>query len=220
MKEAYFTVDNLQSAGADLLQELYPHGQRRKGSFNPEKGALLILDMQEYFLDPNSHAFIPSAAAVIPHLKQLSRQFAQRQRPVICTQHLNTRDDAGNMNTWWQDLITREHPLQGIIPDFVTDPTAIIQKSQYDAFFESQLQDRLQSDGVEQVVIGGVMTHLCCETTARSAFVRGYEVFFLVDGTATYSRDFHVAALRNLGHGFATLVRALDIMASFTVGDG
>jgi bifunctional isochorismate lyase/aryl carrier protein len=49
------------------------------------------------------------------------------------------------------------------------------------------------------------MTHLCCETTARAAFVRGFDVFFLVDGTATYNQDYHQATLLNLAHGVAVL---------------
>ena len=60
-------------------------------------------------------------------------------------------------------------------------------------------------------MIAGVLTHLCCETTARSAFVRGFKVFFTVDGTATYYEDFHRATLLNLSHGFAVPVLVDDI---------
>ena len=52
-------------------------------------------------------------------------------------------------------------------------------------------------------VISGVMTHLCCETTARAAFMRGFEVFFTVDGTATYNEALHRSSLLTLSHGFA-----------------
>jgi len=62
------------------------------------------------------------------------------------------------------------------------------------------------------VVICGVMTHLCCETTARSAFMRGFEVFFTVDGTATYTEAFHRASLLNLSHGFAVPVLVENIL--------
>ncbi len=65
---------------------------------------------------------------------------------------------------------------------------------------------------VEQLVIGGVMAHLCCETTARAAFVRGYEVFFLIDGTATYTEEFHTGTLRNLAHGFSVLTTVTHLL--------
>ena len=55
------------------------------------------------------------------------------------------------------------------------------------------------------------MTHLCCESTARSAVVRGFEVFFLIDGTATYNQQFHFGSLYNLAHGVATQVLAQEI---------
>jgi isochorismate hydrolase len=58
------------------------------------------------------------------------------------------------------------------------------------------------------------MTHLCCETTARSAFVRGFEVFFTIDGTATYNQGFHLGTLVNLSHGFATPVLASEILST------
>jgi isochorismate hydrolase len=58
------------------------------------------------------------------------------------------------------------------------------------------------------------MTHLCCETSARAAFVRGFEVLFPVDGTATYNQAFHRATLLNLSHGFAKVVLADEILAA------
>ncbi len=75
----------------------------------------------------------------------------------------------------------------------------------------TSLEQELRSRGVEQVVVTGVMTHLCCETTARTAFVRGFEVFFCVDGTATYTEAFQRASLLNLAHGFALPVLCEEI---------
>jgi isochorismate hydrolase len=49
------------------------------------------------------------------------------------------------------------------------------------------------------------MTNLCCETTARDAFVRDFRVFFLADGTATANHDLHLSSLKNLAFGFATI---------------
>ena len=74
----------------------------------------------------------------------------------------------------------------------------------------------LRDNGVRRIVISGVMTHLCCETTARSAFVRGFEVFFTVDGTASYTADFHRASLLNLAHGFAVPVLVSEILAALS----
>ncbi len=88
----------------------------------------------------------------------------------------------------------------------------VVIKSQYDAFYKTNLLQLLKNDKIKQVVITGVMTNLCCETTARSAFVRGFEVLFVVDGTATQNELMHRATIINLAYGFAVPVRTQDLI--------
>ena len=205
MKEAYFDLDNLQTLSKQWLESFGKPGKALRQPFNIQVAGLLVLDMQRYFVDENSHANVPSAAVIIPGLNAAASYFRNAGRPVIATQHINTPENAGMMASWWSELILNDHPLVGLAPDLDLMPHELLRKSQYDAFFESDLETRLIEQGVKQVVIGGVMTHLCCEMTARSAFVRGFEVYFLVDGTATYNREYHQAALLNLAHGTAVL---------------
>lgn len=188
--------------------------KRHDAAFVPERSALLILDMQKYFLSASSHAFVPSAQAIIPLIVELTEAYAKKDLPVIFTRHLNSPQNAGLMAKWWQDLIREENPLSEIIDELALSSGMVLKKSQYDAFFETPLTDILRGKGVTQVVICGVMTHLCCETTARSAFVRGFEVFFTVDGTASYNERFHLATLLNLSHGFAVPVLVEEILAA------
>lgn len=211
-KTRYFSIDNIETVSQDMLEHISGERYRRISTYKPEKSALLVLDMQAYFLESTSHAFIPSAPAIVPRLKALAQAYYSQNLPVIFTQHLNTPQDAGAMAGWWNDLIRIENPQSGIIGDFDFSNRYVLRKSQYDAFYQTVLEDTLHKKGVTQIVITGVMTHLCCETTARSAFVRGYEVFFIVDGTATYNEDHHLATLRNLSHGFATPLLAKEIL--------
>jgi len=183
--------------------------------FEPERAALFVLDMQEYFLAESSHAFIPSAPAILPGVQALVSTFGAYQRPVIFTCHENTPDDARQMRRWWRDLITPGSREAGLVKGFDATLGKVIHKTQYDAFYETELEAALLADGVSQVVITGVMTHLCCETTARSAFMRGFEVFFCVDGTATYNEEFHQATILNLAHGFAVPVLVDEVLAGF-----
>ena len=118
------------------------------------------------------------------------------------------------MGSWWRDLISIENHHHAIIPEFDYSNRFVMRKNQYDAFYGTALEEILQRKNVSQVLISGVMTHLCCETTARSAFMRGFEVFFLVDGTATYNQDHHLATLLNLAHGFATPMLTSEIHAA------
>jgi isochorismate hydrolase len=218
MKEMYFTDLSIDQQASELYRQIIEMTEIRKLEFQPSSTALLVLDMQSYFLDPASHAYIPSAGAIVDGILQLVEEFSAHHWPIFFSQHLNTAENAGSMSTWWKDLITPDHPQRGIIPDIDLSVGTLIQKCQYDAFYKTSLDERLRASGVTQVVICGVMTHLCCETTARSAFMHGYEVFFPVDGTATYNLAYHRASLVNLAHGFASLVFVKDILDSMRGG--
>ena len=214
MKETYFTPQTIDTKALEMKQAVV--GARRGDRFRcyPQSSALLVLDMQAYFLEPASHAHIPSANAILPRLCRLAERYAAHRLPVIFTQHVNTAQDAGLMAVWWRDLIQPDSPLSQIAPQFDLSQGRVLQKSQYDAFHQTDLESMLRGQGIRQVVIGGVMTHLCCETTARAAFGRGFEVFFLVDGTATYTEAYHRASLLNLAHGFAELKLVQEITDS------
>lgn len=181
----------------------------------PEISALLVLDMQSYFLEKTSHAFVPSGLAILPGVLQLVAAYEESGQPVVFTRHMNTLMDAGMMARWWSELISPDTPPSDIIPELSNHAGIVLIKSQYDAFLGTELDNILRKRGVGQVVITGVMTHLCCETTARSAFMRGFEVFFTVDGTATYTQAFHQATLLNLSHGFAIPVLVDEVLAAF-----
>jgi bifunctional isochorismate lyase/aryl carrier protein len=211
-KEAYFTPENLASQAQELLHAPGVMARKAAPAFNPRLAALLVLDMQLYFLEPGSHAYIPSAAAILPGINRLIRGFNRRSLPVFYTRHTNTPEDAGLMASWWRDLIDPDEARSQITPQLGFTQGVIIEKNHYDAFYDSALEEHLHWLGVSQVVITGVMTHLCCETTARSAFMRGFQPFFLVDGTATYHRYYHIATLTNLAHGFARLALVQEIL--------
>jgi bifunctional isochorismate lyase/aryl carrier protein len=182
-------------------------------TFIPDQAALLVLDMQTYFLSPDSHAFIPSAPAILPNLIALAEQFVRLGYPLIFTRHLNTSEDAGMMGTWWRHILEPANALSSLHPSLSAFPGTVLEKNRYDAFYQTSLESWLRQQHVRQLVMGGVMTHLCCETTARSAFQRDFQVFFLVDGCATYNSAFHMATLVNLNHGFASLVLTEEILA-------
>lgn len=231
MKEAYFTPETIERRAREMLQGVEELRERHRPRFILQHSALLVLDMQRYFLEEPSHAYIPSAEAIIPKLRGLITAFTARGRPVIFTRHGNTREDAGRLAEWWRDLIKENDPRSELIPGLVTTPThslplqgggqrrglvngpLVIEKSQYDAFYGTSLEELLKGRAIEQVAICGVMAHLCCETTARVAFVRGFEVFFIIDGTATYNERFHRATLLNLAHGFAYPLLAEELLA-------
>jgi bifunctional isochorismate lyase/aryl carrier protein len=206
-KAIYFTQKSIQRKSNALLEYVVSARQRHSDIvFQPEKAALLVLDMQRYFLDFDSHAFVPSAPATIPGINKLINAFVKAERPVVATRQINTFENAGMMSKWWRGLISSQSAHNQYIQALSIENTIQLEKTQYDAFLHTSLEETLHARQIEQVVITGVMTHLCCETTARSAFMRGFEIFFTVDGTATYNEELHRASLLTLSHGFAVPV--------------
>jgi isochorismate hydrolase len=99
------------------------------------------------------------------------------------------------------------------LPEIKIEPKDIVlPKKRYSAFFETDLETTLRSRGIQDLILSGVMTNLCCETTARDAFVRDYRIFFLIDGTATGRSELHIATLKNLGFGFAYLITCDELI--------
>ena len=212
-KETYFTQETIPAKSCELLKYVAKSRHRHTGiTFRPEKAALLVLDMQEYFLDEDSHAFVPSAPAIVPGINKLISAFTNTDCPIIATRHVNTPEDAGMMSKWWRALIKPKSAHSQLITKLDTKNIIPIKKTQYDAFLHTSLEQTLRQHNIEQVVITGVMTHLCCETTARSAFMHGFEVFFTVDGTATYNEELHRASLLTLSHGFALPVLVGELL--------
>jgi bifunctional isochorismate lyase/aryl carrier protein len=203
MKELYFTPESIYRKAKSIRSKAEKYMPLNRIQFNPDKAALLIIDMQNIFLKKSYSAFIPSAPAIIPGLIQLRHKFDLINRPVLFTRHLNTKKNAGLMSRWWNGLISESHKSSEIAGKFDLSGAEVVKKSQYDAFFKTELESILNKQNVSQLVICGVITHLCCETTARSAFMRGFEVFFAIDGTATYNEVFHRGTVFNLAHGFA-----------------
>jgi len=209
-KVTYFDIDIIDIITANWVKEFKQ--DFKKNPLSPKSCALLILDMQRLFFDEKSHAYIPSAHSIISKIKGCASLFNQHGLPVIMTRHINNEGNARLMSQWWKHIIQEKDASSQIIPELNFKNSTLLNKSQYDAFLDTPLENLLNEKDVTQLVITGVMTHLCCETTARSAFQRGYTVFFPVDGTATYNDSFHRATLLNLAHGFAHITHMTNII--------
>lgn len=112
------------------------------------------------------------------------------------------------LDEWWNgDLVFDGTPEAELIPTLDRKPEdMVVEKNTYSAFRNTRLEEKLLEMGVQEVIVTGVMTNLCCETTAREAFVSGFRVFFSADATATSNSDLHEATLKNMAYGFAYLV--------------
>ena len=189
--------------------------QNRKTVFKPKTSALFIIDMQQFFCNPSSHAYFKDSTKIIPNIQNLITVYRQQSLPIIFTRYALLRTESpGSMGRWWNDVLYDDDEFSNVIAPLQSLPNElVIRKTQYSAFFETDLDQILKKLKVSNILITGVLTHLCCETTTRDAFMRNYDVFFVTDATASDKQDLHDASLRTLSDGFATLVTTNEVLS-------
>jgi nicotinamidase-related amidase len=208
--EFYVTQDSLKAKTRYWLEEIAPYNKHQM-RLNKEKVALLVIDMQNYFLEPTSPTFTCGGLAILPTLKRLIDVFRMAKRPVIYTRHIHHPDglDAGIMGWWWEGMCIEGSPESEIHKDILSLANdKVVLKHRYSAFYNTDLETVLRCLKIEDLVISGIMTNMCCESTARDAYYRDYKVFFLADGTGSINEEMHLASLLNLSFGFAFVTTA------------
>jgi nicotinamidase-related amidase len=173
------------------------------------KLALLVIDMQNHF-----------ASMAKPILAEVNATMASARRagvPVIFSQHGHP-DPENDVKTsvlarWWgasgsiRKGSVDAKLLSGL--DVAADEVVLDEKTTYDAFYGTRLKSLLDAHNVDTVIISGVITQFCCETTARSAFVQNYNVIFLSDGTGPP----HQATLDTIAFGFGKVMTCAEMRA-------
>ena len=185
--------------------------ERHPYTIGAESTALLVIDMQRYFTEKGGHAYLPATEDIMPRLQRLIAGFRKHGAPVVFTRHSHKKGEEGVLGIWWHDTIREGSEGSEIDPRLDVGSCPVIRKTRYSAFFGTGLERILWTSGVRTVVISGVMTHLCCDTTARDAFVRDFQVVFLMDATATSDEELHVSALRGLADGFAEVLTCTEL---------
>ncbi len=193
----------------------HPRNKARAFQFNKEGSALIVIDMQRFFTDPLSHAYIARTKMIIGQVLEIINAFRKHDLPVIFTRHaLMDNEDPGLMGRWWGDVLRDDSGLSKLDPDMHPEgKDLVIRKTRYSAFIATDLEQVLRSYGIKRLVITGVMTHLCCESTARDAFMRDFEVFMITDATATRNEKLQRSSEEVLADGFATLMTTKELIS-------
>jgi ureidoacrylate peracid hydrolase len=93
----------------------------------------------------------------------------------------------------------------------------VVTKHRYSAFHSTDLDSILRTHGIRTIILTGVATNVCVETTAREGFVRDYYVVLVADGTATYSADDQQATLRNIDRFFGEVTSISDLTSAWAL---
>lgn len=183
---------------------------------NVASSALLVVDMQRFFLDAGSPTFTCGGLAILPRVKSLLGDFRRASRPVIFSQHVHHPGDldSGIMGWWWEGKCLEGSPESEIHPELAPLPgEKVVPKHRYSAFYNTDLETVLRCLKIEDIVIAGVMTNMCCKSTARDAYYRDYRIFLPADGSGSINEEMHLASLLNLAFGFA-YVTTCDAIAA------
>jgi len=211
--EPYVTSANLEAKTAEWLERIRPFNTHAM-ALNPPASALLVVDMQRFFLDEASPTFTCGGLPILPNIRRLMDAFRQANRTVIFTQHVHHPDhlDSGIMGWWWEGMCLEGSPESEIHADIAPLPgEKVISKHRYSAFYNTDLETVLRVQKIEDVVIAGVMTNMCCESTARDAYYRDYRVFLPADGSGSINEEMHLASLLNIAFGFAYVTTSADL---------
>lgn len=213
--EPYVTPENIDRMTAKWLAEVAATSRPRPWlRIDPPRCALIVTDMQRYFASSRGRAYLPATEAVIPGLAALLGRWRSLGAPVAFTRHCHGEsDDLGMLGRFFTDHIRCGEEDSLIIPELSPAPgEPVVLKNTYDAFHGTDLEGLLRSRGASQVLVTGVLTQLCCETTAREAFVRGFEVYIAADATATGTEALHAGSLAGLASGVAVVTDVASIL--------
>jgi isochorismate hydrolase len=217
-KNDYFTSENRTQKISKWMKVLSTvYSNKKPFAFDPTKAALIIVDMQLYFTDKQAPAYIPSSKVITDPIVKIREKFHSMELPVIITRYGLPEEtkDLNIMNQWWGGALKETDPLAEIDPSIKDDWSIEVKKSGYDSFYKTSLEAILKEFMVKQLVIVGLVTHLCVESTARSAFHRNYQVYLPIDCIASYTEDMHLNSLIAAAHGFGIPTTSEAILEKF-----
>ncbi|MCF8579010.1 isochorismatase [Enterobacter ludwigii] len=165
--------------------------------FEPERAALLIHDMQEYFLNfwGENSAMMQQ---VVANIAQLRAYCKEHNIPVYYTAQPKEQSDEDRalLNDMWGPGLTRSPEQQRIVAELAPDEAdTVLVKWRYSAFHRSPLEQMLKETGRNQLLITGVYAHIGCMITATDAFMRDIKPFFIADALADFTREEHLMSL-------------------------
>jgi nicotinamidase-related amidase len=200
-------------ADADIDYELNRHGAFR---IRAEECALLVIDLQQGFVEPSSPMWVPHATRILPSVTDFARVCRGLQVPVIFTAATYLPDQPNDTKRYCAPVadgwLAAGAPSSQVASALAEPQDVVVEsKHTYNAFFGTELDALLRERGVTTAIVTGTLTNFCCEATARAAFDLGYHVVFCSDLTATDSATAHRATLRTLRRGYARVMLARDV---------
>lgn len=221
-----------------IRQEIIDRIMARRGrvnffdEMNPERTALVVIDMQNTFCAAGSPAEVPSSRGIVPNINALTAKLRQQGVPVIWVLHANTQHKGrSDWEMFYNHVVSGEVKArtlqsnspenQAVYTELTTHPDDItIIKNRYSALTagSSSLERVLRSMGIEHVMIAGTKSNVCCESTARDAMMMDFKVTMLSDCCGALSDEEHRSAMENIIQQFGNVLtseQALEMMHAY-----
>ncbi len=199
--------------------------------FEPEKTALVVIDMQNFFV-----AEVETARSICPNINRLA-EAVREKGGVVAWVLLTVADEVDGPSKWpiyhdyfftpekmkaHKDALTEGCEGHALYPDLVVEDGDIVsRKSRFSAFIQgsSDLGDQLRESGIENLLIAGTATNFCCETSARDAMMIGYRTVMVSDANAARYDEDHLVGLTSIWQSFGD-VRTVDECISELLAPG
>ena len=203
-------------------------------SVDPGRTALVIVDMQNAFV-ADSPIAAPQGTAVAERLNRLAVKCRESGITVIWTRHV-VRPDGSNTGLLGElvppvagGIINDDAPTAALHSLMNVRPgDIVVGKPRFGSFYGTDLELILRSRGIDTLILGGINTNVCVDTTAREAAVREFRVLFLSDGTANFdlpdgglgpasAGELQRAACAVMAFGFAEVVTVDQVLSRIPV---
>ncbi len=194
--------------------------------------ALVVIDMQNAFCAPGAAIEVPVARSIVHNINRLARAVRVCGGSVVWVQM--TIKDAADWPVFLSALVDPENSARILAelrpgseghklwPELEVDPAdLLVPKNRFSAFLASAcaLGSILKSRGIGSVLIGGTLTNVCSEASARDAAMQDFETTIVSDANAARSDDEHRATLITFIQSFGD-VRTTDELVAMLKGGG
>lgn len=186
---------------------------------DPERVVLLIHDMQQYFVD-FLPADLPPRTGLVDNVARLRAAAVVADVPVVFTAQPGGMTDGqrGLLRDFWGPGMATTARHRRILPELGPGPDdAVITKWRYSAFARTDLLERLQMWGRDQIVVCGVYAHVGCLMTVCDAFTADVQPFLVADAVADFSRAEHDMALSWVAARCGATPLTADVVAALGV---
>jgi len=173
-----------------------------------DAAALVIVDMQNDFVDPAGSLCVAGATATIPAIVRLLDRARACGMLVVYTQDWHTEDDP-EFAVWGRHAVADTWGA-GIVPALAPRPNdLVVRKLRYDAFYETPLEHELRRRGIATLIVTGTVSNICVLHTAGSAALRRFRIVVPVDAVSALIPFDQHAAFRQIAFLYrGTLVQS------------